>query len=115
MRWLFYPRLHNRSLLFYNMPKRKCTVTNPLSFKRQSVVCRKQTPTSYRWIGIDRSEKIIRLPIGVDPKVELEDRKEVDRVFQLTQEERKWRDKGYEVIVGVDEAVSNFVKLYVCN
>ncbi|GJQ14799.1 hypothetical protein GpartN1_g6590.t1 [Galdieria partita] len=109
MRWLYYPCFRRVSSLLYKMPKRKSTITNPLCFKRHGVVCQQQAPSSYRWIGIDQSEKTIKLRGSIDHKIELEEshsdmREELIRVLQLTQEERKWRNKGYQVIVGVDEA-----------
>jgi hypothetical protein len=86
------------------MPKRK--VINPLVFKRNNAP-RKPTLTStsstrkktYRWIGFDGSVKVI-------DEDSIHQEEERERVLRLTVEENKWRNKGYTVIVGVDEAVS---------
>jgi len=84
------------------MPKRK--VINPLVFKRNNAP-RKPTLTStsstrkktYRWIGFDGSVKVI-------DEDSIHQEEERERVLRLTVEENKWRNKGYTVIVGVDEA-----------
>eukprot|EP00871_Galdieria_phlegrea_P000802 jgi/Galph1/1722/GphlegSOOS_G398.1 len=90
------------------MTKRKLSIFNPLSFtKRETVSCHFEVPKVYRWIAFNGDEVTVDVEnelVSTENNTLSINKEELKRVWKLTQQEFEWRKKGYQVLVGVDEA-----------